>query len=184
MLNERGGIESDVTVTQIDEQTFRMISGTALNSHDMAWLREHLPGDNTVELVDVTASLTCFGIWGPKVREMLATITDADLSTPAMPFLSMRKMALGGFDVELVRVTFVGELGYEIYAPVEDGLNLWRFGIVACGYKAIDSLRAEKGYLYWGSDMTTDQTPYQQACSLPFRKTKNFLERRRCWRQR
>ncbi|HSB92208.1 MAG TPA: FAD-dependent oxidoreductase, partial [Flavitalea sp.] len=183
MLNERGGIESDVTVTQLDEHSFRMISGTALNSHDMAWLNEHLPGDNSVQLTDVTASLTCFGVWGPQVRQMLSPLTDSDLSTPAMPFLSMRKIALAGIDVELVRVTFVGEFGYEIYAPVEHGMRLWEllwnagqpFGIVACGYKAIDSLRAEKGYLYWGSDMTTDQTPYQAGLQFAVSKEKEFL---------
>jgi glycine cleavage system T protein len=186
MLNERGGIESDVTITQIDEQTFRMISGTALNSHDMSWLKEHLPDNDSVELIDVTASLTCFGLWGPQVRELLGDITNADLSTPVMPFLSMRKMSLRGIDVEVVRVTFVGELGYEIYAPVEQGMNLWeilweagqKYGIVACGYKAIDSLRAEKGYLYWGSDMTTDQTPYQAGLQFSVSKEKDFLGKR------
>src|SRR5882672_2040058 len=163
MLNQRGGIESDVTVTQIDANTFRMISGTALHSHDMAWLTDHLPDDGSVELIDITASLTCFGIWGPAAREILSTITKQDLATKAMPFLSMREIHIETFAVQLVRVTFVGELGYEIYAPSENGLALWellwksgqRFDIVACGYKAIDSLRAEKGYLYWGSDMST-----------------------------
>ena len=125
MLNEHGGIESDVTVTQIDADTFRMISGTALHTHDMSWLTDHLPTDGSVELKDVTAAWTCFGLWGPLSREILSTLTTLDLSTAAMPFLTMRETTLGDFPVQLVRVTFVGELGYEIYAPAEKGLALW-----------------------------------------------------------
>lgn len=183
MLNEHGGIESDVTVTQIDDQSFRMISGTALNSHDMSWLRDHLPEDGSVQLTDLTQTLTCFGIWGPKVREMLQPITDIDLSNAAMPFLTMRKGRIDDIEVELVRVTFVGELGYEVYAKVENGLRLWErlwsagrsHGLVACGYKAIDSLRTEKGYLYWGSDISPDQTPLQAGLSFAVSKSKDFL---------
>jgi 4-methylaminobutanoate oxidase (formaldehyde-forming) len=183
MLNERGGIESDVTVTQIDTETFRMISGTALNSHDTAWLKDHLPINGSVVLQDVTGSLACFGVWGPLSREMLSAITNADLSTLTMPFLSMREIDLGGFTVKLVRVTFVGELGYEIYADVKDGLALWEllwsagkgFGMVACGYKAIDALRPEKGYLYWGSDLSTETTPYEAGLGFAVAKGKDFL---------
>ncbi|MBZ5856968.1 GcvT family protein [Flavihumibacter profundi] len=183
MLNEHGGIESDVTVTQVDANTFRMISGTALNSHDTAWLTDHLPSDGSVVLNDVTASLTCFGVWGPSVREMLSKITSADLSNQAMPFLSMREIKLGDYPVQLVRVTFVGELGYEIYADVKHGMALWEliweagkeFGMVACGYKAIDALRAEKGYLYWGSDISTDVTPFEAGLSFAVAKDKDFL---------
>ena len=183
MLNERGGIESDVTITQINDNTFRMISGTSLNSHDMAWLRDHLPDDESVVLTDVTAALTCFGIWGPAARDLLSTLTAQDLSTEAMPFLSMRETTIGDIPVQLVRVTFVGELGYEIYAPVEKGLALWQnlwtagqpFGLVACGYKAIDSLRAEKGYLYWGADMSPDETPFEAGLGFAIAKNKDFL---------
>ena len=100
-----------------------------------------------------------------------------------MPFLSMRETHIENFPVQLVRVTFVGELGYEVYAPVEKGLALWKllwesgqkFGMVACGYKAIDSLRAEKGYLYWGSDISPDETPYEAGLSFAVAKDKDFL---------
>jgi len=183
MLNDRGGIESDVTITQMDATTFRMISGTALHGHDMAWLTDHLPSDGSVVLRDVTASLTCFGLWGPSVREMLSKITQQDLSTKSMPFLTMRNIYIGDFKVQLVRVTFVGEFGYEIYAPVEIGMALWnllwksgqQFAIMACGYKAIDSLRAEKGYLYWGSDISPDETPFEAGLGFAVAKEKDFL---------
>jgi glycine cleavage system aminomethyltransferase T/glycine/D-amino acid oxidase-like deaminating enzyme len=183
MLNARGGIESDVTVAQIQPDEFRMISGTALHGHDMAWLTEHLPEDGSVQLSDLTESLTCFGLWGPSVRNMLTGITPLDLSTQAMPFLTMRETRLGDFPVELVRVTFVGEMGYEIYAPSSMGLELWEFlwktgrniGLRACGYKAIDSLRAEKGYLYWGSDISPDETPYEAGLHFAIAKNKEFM---------
>jgi 4-methylaminobutanoate oxidase (formaldehyde-forming) len=183
MLNEHGGIESDVTITQIDTNTFRMISGTSLNSHDMAWLKDHLPKDGSVVLKDVTASLTCFGIWGPLSREMLSKLTDQDLSTEAMPFLSMRETSIRNINVQLVRVTFVGELGYEIYADVSNGLALWEllwtsgqpYGMISCGYKAIDSLRSEKGYLYWGSDISPDQKPNEAGLNFAVAKNKNFI---------
>lgn len=182
MLDEKGGVESDVTVTQTGENTFRMISGTALNSHDTAWLTDHLPGDGSVILKDVTASLTCFGIWGPQARNMLATLTNVDLSTNSFPFLNMRETSIGNIPVQLVRVTFVGELGYEIYAQAEKGAELWEtlwragqpFGIIACGYKAIDSLRTEKGYLYWGSDVSPDETPYEAGLGFAVAKDKEF----------
>jgi glycine cleavage system aminomethyltransferase T/glycine/D-amino acid oxidase-like deaminating enzyme len=183
MLNQRGGIESDVTVTQIDSDTFRMISGTSLHSHDMSWLTEHLPTDGSVVLRDLTASLTCFGVWGPTVRTMLSAITQQDLSTEAFPYLSMRASTIGNYKVQLVRVTFVGELGYEIYTDAANGLAVWEllwktgqpFGIVACGYKAIDSLRSEKGYLYWGSDISPDETPYEAGLGFAVAKDKTFL---------
>lgn len=182
MLNEKGGVESDVTITQTGDNTFRMISGTSLNSHDMAWLTDHLPADGSVRLKDVTASLTCFGIWGPAARDMMAIVTNADLSTKSFPFLSMRERTINDIPVQLVRVTFVGELGYEIYAPVEKGADLWEilwkagqpFGLVACGYKAIDSLRTEKGYLYWGSDVSPDETPYEAGLGFAIAKDKEF----------
>lgn len=182
MLNEKGGVESDITITQTGENSFRMISGTALNSHDMAWLKDHLPEDGSVILKDVTASLTCFGIWGPATRDMMASITNADLSTKSFPFLSMQETTIGNIPVQLVRVTFVGEFGYEIYAAGDKGAELWEilwkaghpFGIVACGYKAIDSLRTEKGYLYWGSDVSPDETPYESGLGFAIAKDKEF----------
>jgi len=183
MLDERGGIESDVTVTQTGPTTFRMISGTALHSHDMAWLTDHLPADGSVTLKDVTASLTCFGIWGPAARDIIGTLTNVNLSTQSFPFLSMRETTIKGIPVQLVRVTFVGELGYEVYADAARGAELWEilwkagqpFGMKACGYKAIDSLRTEKGYLYWGSDISPDETPFDAGLNFAVAKDKEFL---------
>jgi glycine cleavage system aminomethyltransferase T/glycine/D-amino acid oxidase-like deaminating enzyme len=182
MLNSNGGIECDVTITQTAENTFRMISGTALHTHDWAWLSDHLPEDGSVIIKDVTALLSCFAVWGPVSRDMMAQLTSIDLSTAAMPFLSMREATIHGIPVQLLRVTFVGELGYEIYADVEKGMELWKllwqagqpYGIVACGYKAIDALRIEKGYLYWGADITPEETPYESGLNFAVAKNKIF----------
>ncbi|MGC4037561.1 MAG: FAD-dependent oxidoreductase [Chitinophagaceae bacterium] len=182
MLNEEGGVESDITITQTADTAFRMISGTALNSHDMAWLSDHLPEDGSVFLKDITNSLTCFGIWGPAARDIISTLINIDLSTNAFPFLAMRETSIGSIPVQLVRVTFVGELGYEIYAPAEKGLELWQtlyeagksFGMLVCGYKAIDSLRTEKGYLYWGADVSPDETPLEAGLGFAVAKGKEF----------
>lgn len=182
MLNSRGGIESDITVTQTGNNIFRMISGTSLHTHDWAWLNDHLPDNGSVSIKNVTASLTCFGVWGPMARDMMAQLTDIDLSTVAMPFLSMREAVIKGIPVQLVRVTFVGELGYEVYADAGKGLELWEllwqagqsYGMIACGYKAIDALRAEKGYLYWGADITPEETPFEAGLNFAIAKNKAF----------
>ena len=129
-----------------------------------------------------TVGLRGVGVWGPLTREILSPLTTQDLSTATMPFLTMRETSLAGFPVQLVRVTFVGEFGYEIYTSAENGLALWEllwktgreFGMVACGYKAIDSLRAEKGYLYWGSDISPDETPFEAGLSFAVAKDKEF----------
>jgi glycine cleavage system aminomethyltransferase T/glycine/D-amino acid oxidase-like deaminating enzyme len=186
MLNQHAGIESDVTITQIGNNEFRMISGTALYSHDMAWLTDHLPSDGSVLLEDLTTTLSCFGLWGPLVRDILSPLTNQDLSSKSMPFLSMRETNIGDFKVQLARVSFVGEFGYEIYSPAEKGLVLWELlwksglelGLMSCGYKAIDSLRAEKGYLYWGSDISPDTTPFEAGLHFAIAKDKEFLGRK------
>jgi len=169
MLNARGGIECDVTVTQVDQTTFQIVTGTAFAGHDLAWIRRHAQRDGPVLVRDVTSAWTCFGLWGPRAREILQPITPAPLDSPSFPYLTMRETTVGSAPVRMSRVTFVGELGWELYAPMEYGATLWAelveagdpHGMVRCGYKAIDSLRAEKGYRYWGSDITPDETPYE-----------------------
>jgi 4-methylaminobutanoate oxidase (formaldehyde-forming) len=169
LLNERGGVECDVTVTQLDDDRFLVVTGTAFGGHDIAWIRRHAPRDGTVAVRDVTSAWTCFGLWGPLAREVLQPLTPQPLGSDAFPYLTMRETTVGGAPVRLVRVTFVGELGWEVHAPTEYGAVLWDelvaagepFGMRRCGYRAVDSLRAEKGYRYWGSDVTADESPYE-----------------------
>jgi 4-methylaminobutanoate oxidase (formaldehyde-forming) len=172
-LNDRGGVECDVTVTQVDDSTFQVVTGTAFAGHDLAWLRGRLTPEErargSVVLRDVTSAWTCFGLWGPRARDILAPLTPQALGNDAFGYLSMRESTVAGAPARLVRVTFVGELGWEVYVPTEYGAAVWQalwdagvpHGLVACGYKAIDSLRAEKGYRYWGSDVTPDENPYE-----------------------
>jgi glycine cleavage system aminomethyltransferase T/glycine/D-amino acid oxidase-like deaminating enzyme len=169
MLNSRGGIECDFTVARLAEDRFGIVTGTAFGNHDREWIRRHLPGDGSVRVQDLTSAWACFGIWGPRTRDVLAPLTPQSLATDDFPYMSMREITVGDVPVRALRVTYVGELGWELYCPTEYGLGLWRalweagrpHGLVAGGYRAIDSLRLEKGYRVWGADITPDETPYE-----------------------
>ena len=169
MLNPRGGIECDFTVTRLAEERFRIVTGTAFGQHDSAWIRAHAPDDGSVLVEDVTSRFACLGLWGPAARELLQPFTDADLGNEAFPYMRARQLSIGAVPCLAVRVTYVGELGWELYCPTEFGRRLWdtlweagrEHGLVAGGYKAIDSLRLEKGYRVWGADITPDETPYE-----------------------
>ena len=169
MLNRRGGIECDFTVARLGEERFSIVTGTAFGNHDREWIRRNAPTDGSVTIADVTAAWACFGIWGPKAREILQPLTPDDLSNEAFPYMNVREITIGHVPVRALRVTYVGELGWEIYCPTEYGLGLWRtlweagepHGLVAGGYRAIDSMRLEKGYRVWGADITPDETPYE-----------------------
>jgi 4-methylaminobutanoate oxidase (formaldehyde-forming) len=169
MLNTRGGIECDFTVTRLEEELFQIVTGTAFGNHDLAWMRRHAPEDGSVRLADVTARWSCFALWGPRARQILAQLTPDDLTTAGFPYMSARSITVGDVPVRAMRVTFVGELGWELYCPSEYGAGLWRtlweagqaYGLVAGGYRAIDTLRLEKGYRVWAADITPDETPYE-----------------------
>jgi glycine cleavage system T protein len=171
MLNRRGGIECDFTVTRLDEDRFGIVTGTAFGNHDLAWIRSHLPADGAtrVRLADVTSQWACFALWGPNARALLSDCTTADLGGAAFPYMSCREIEVGDVPVRALRVTYVGELGWELYCPAEFGAALWStlwsagegHGLVAGGYRAIDSLRLEKGYRVWGADITPDEHPFQ-----------------------
>lgn len=168
-LNKRGGIECDFTVTRLAEDRFLIITGTAFGQHDLSWMSLNMPEDGSVVIEDVSSFYACIGLWGPKARNILQKVTNADLSNDAFPYMTAKKMTVGKVPVWALRVTYVGELGWEFYCPMEYGLRLWDTlweagqpeGIVAGGYKAIDSLRLEKAYRYWSGEITPDYTPYE-----------------------
>jgi 4-methylaminobutanoate oxidase (formaldehyde-forming) len=180
MLNAKGGIECDFTVTRLAEDRFRIVTGTAFGRHDLAWIRQHAPDDGSVTVDDVTSKYACLGLWGPASREILAPLT-----TDPLEFAYMRaaELAVGFVPCLALRVTYVGELGWELYCPSEFGLALWdtiwaagrEHGLVAGGYKAIDSLRLEKGYRVWGADITADDTPYEAGLGFAVKLDKDFL---------
>ena len=126
MLNRRGGIECDFTVARLAEELFSIVTGTAFGNHDREWIRKHLPEDGAVQVRDVTSAWSCFGIWGPRARDVLAPLTPQDLSNEAFPYMSVREITIGNVPVRALRVTYVGELGWELYCPTEYGLGLWR----------------------------------------------------------
>jgi glycine cleavage system aminomethyltransferase T len=169
MLNRRGGIECDFTVTRLAGDRFLIVTGTAFGNHDLGWIRRHAPDDGTVRIRDVTSATACFGLWGPRAREVLQPLTTDDLSNAAFPYLTAREITIGDAPVLALRVTYVGELGWELYPPAEFGRALWRrlwesgreHGLVAGGYRAIDALRLEKGYRVWSADITPEETPYE-----------------------
>jgi len=170
MLNPRGGIECDFTVMRLDAERFRIVTGTAFGQHDGAWIRQHAPEDGSVHVTDVTSAYACLGLWGPTSRMILQLLTDADLSNEAFPYMTAQELAVGRVPCLAVRVTYVGELGWELYCPTEFGARLWdelwsaghdHYPLVYGGYKAIDSLRLEKGYRVWGADISPDDTPFE-----------------------
>jgi 4-methylaminobutanoate oxidase (formaldehyde-forming) len=166
MLNDRGGIECDFTVTRVQEELFSIVTGTAFGNHDLSWIRRHAPQDGSVRCTDVTSRWSCFALWGPRAPEILAPLTAEPLD---FSYMQMRELAVGDVPVRALRVTFVGERGWELYCPSEYGAGLWRtlwqagrkHGLTAGGYKAIDSMRLEKGYRVWAADITADENPFE-----------------------
>jgi len=185
MLNARGGIECDFTVTRVAEDRFRIVTGTAFGRHDLAWIASHAPGDGSVDVDDVTSRFACLGIWGPNARAILQPLTATDLATEAFPYMRARQLAIGPVPCLALRVTYVGELGWELYCPAEYGLALWDtiwaggrdHGLVAGGYRAIDSCRLEKGYRVWGTDITPEDTPFEAGLGFAVKLDKKFLGR-------
>jgi glycine cleavage system aminomethyltransferase T/glycine/D-amino acid oxidase-like deaminating enzyme len=180
MLNRRGGIECDFTVTRVAEETFQIVTGTAFGNHDAAWIRRHLPHDGSVTLSDVTSRWACFALWGPRARDILAPLTPDPLD---FGYMRMREITVGDVPVRALRVTFVGEMGWEMYCPTEYGAGLWRalweagrpHGLMAGGYRAIDALRLEKGYRVWAADITPDETPLEAGLDFCVREDRSFV---------
>ena len=186
MLNRRGGIEADLTVTRLAPALFRLVTGTGSGSRDLAWIRKHR-GNTDAVIRDATSSLACFGIWGPRARDVLAAICDEDLSNEAFPYMTAREMDVAEAPCLAARVTYVGELGWELYPPTEFAARLWDAlleagepqGLVPAGYRAIDSLRLEKGYRSWGADITPDDSPLEAGLgfAVAFDKEADFIGR-------
>jgi glycine cleavage system aminomethyltransferase T/glycine/D-amino acid oxidase-like deaminating enzyme len=180
MLNRRGGIECDFTVTRVAEETFQIVTGTAFGSHDAGWIRRHLPHDGSATLSDVTSRWACFALWGPRARQILTPLTSDPLD---FGYMRMRELAVGDVPVRALRVTFSGEMGWELYCPTEYGAGLWRtlweagrpHDLVAGGYRAIDSLRLEKGYRVWAADITPDDTPIEAGLAFCLRRDRSFV---------
>ena len=185
-LNRRGGIVSDVTVTRLEEERFRVVTGAGAIDSDLGWLRlTRRPEDGAVEIRDETDELAVLGIWGPEARTVLQSVTEDDVSAEALPFRRARPISIGGAQVLAQRITYVGELGFELYVERDWAVQVWdrlmdagkASGIAAGGYRVLDSLRLEKGYRYFGTDLTAGDDPLEAALDFCIAWDKDFTGR-------
>ncbi len=187
MLNSRGGIECDLTIARLAEDRFYIVTGTGFRTHDFAWIRQNTPAGLDATLTDVTEDYGTLSLMGPRARDVLAAVTDADVSNSAFPFGAAREIAVAGRPVRALRVTYVGELGWELHMPIADTGVVFdalmeagkAHGIVPAGYRAIESLRLEKGYRAWGSDITPNDSPFEAGLgwAVKLKSEKPFLGR-------
>jgi len=183
MLGHDGGVRSDLTVARLGEHLFQVGANGPL---DEDWLRQHLPADGSVQVRDVTAGTCCIGLWGPQARALIQPLTRTDFSHAALKYFRATDAYLGEVPVTAMRLSYVGELGWEIYTSADLGLKLWdtlwaagqEHGVVAAGRSAFNSLRLEKGYRSWGTDMTTEHDPYEAGLGFAVRMDKgDFIGR-------
>ena len=166
LLNTRGGIECDLTVARLAEDHFYIVTGTGFRTHDFGWIADHLPAHGTT-LTDVTEDWGTLSLMGPRSRDILKKVTEADVSNTTLPFGSARQITIAGTPVRALRVTYVGELGWELHVPIAALATAYDALIAAdpqlkpVGYRALESLRLEKGYRAWSSDITPNDTPFE-----------------------
>jgi glycine cleavage system T protein len=188
LLNTRGGIEADLTVARLSDETYYIVTGTGFRTHDLGWIEDHIPDGLDVTLTDVTEDFGTLSLMGPKARDVLAAVTDADVSNEAFPFGHVREISIAGHPVRALRVTYVGELGWELHVPIAATGEIFDAlmragepsGIRPIGYRALEALRLEKGYRAWGSDITPNDTPVEAGLgwAVKLRKNTDFLGRR------
>ncbi|HEX6130727.1 MAG TPA: FAD-dependent oxidoreductase [Actinomycetota bacterium] len=182
-LTSRGGIRLDLTVIRRGEALFRVVTGGGSGQHDLAWLRRQVRGGEDVRITERTGSLFALGLWGPRARDVLAAVTDADVSDEAFPYMTAAYVNVGEVaPVWAQRISYAGELGWELYGQFAMGRRAWdllweagrEHGIVAAGGGAFDSLRLEKGYRLWGQDIDTERDPLSAGLGFAVRWDKDF----------
>lgn len=188
LLNTRGGIEADLTVARIADEKFYIVTGTGFRTHDFGWIADHIPGGLDCTLTDVTEEWGTLSLMGPKARDVLSAVTSADVSSPAFPFGHAREIEIAGVTIRALRVTYVGELGWELHIPIAALGEVYDALMAAgkdrqirpIGYRALESLRLEKGYRAWSSDITPNDTPFEAGLgwAVKLRKNTDFLGRR------
>jgi 4-methylaminobutanoate oxidase (formaldehyde-forming) len=187
MLNAKGGIECDLTVARLTADKYYIITGTGFATHDADWITRNIPPGIDAHLVDVTSAYATLSLMGPSARAVLQQLTQSDISNAAFPFATARQIHVAGAPVLALRVTYVGELGWELHIPTEFALTVYdaimhagqSHNIANCGYRAIETLRLEKFYRAWGSDIGPDHTPIEAglAWAVKLRTPTPFLGR-------
>ena len=193
-LNERGGIEADLTVTRLAEDAFLVVTAAAAQTRDLAWLRRHIPDAAHCTVTDITSGLPMLGLMGPRSRDILAAVSPDDFSNEAFPFGTSSEVEIGYAKVRASRITYVGELGWELYVPAEFAAHvleaLWEagadHGLAFAGYHAMNALRMEKGYRSWGHDIGEEDTPVDAGLGfvVAWDKPGGFIGREALLRQR
>ena len=186
VLNDRGGIVCDLTVTRMANDRFIVMTSTGYGYHDLKWLRDHMPDDGSVSVEDVSNELGCLCLWGPKAREIVTAVSNDDYSNDGFPYRGARHVTIGETPVLAIRLSYVGELGWELYVPWDRGADLWDAlweagrpqGMIAAGTAAFTSMRIEKGYRLWGTDIHTEYNPYEAGLGFAVRLNKgDFIGR-------
>jgi 4-methylaminobutanoate oxidase (formaldehyde-forming) len=187
LLNTRGGIEADLTVARLAEDSFYIVTGTGFRTHDFGWIEDHIPAGLDAKLSDVTEDFGTLSLMGPDARKVLEAVTYADVSNAGFPFGHVREISIAGHAVRALRVTYVGELGWELHVPIAATGEVFDalmtagapFDIRPVGYRSMESLRLEKGYRAWSSDITPNDTPFEAGLgwAVKLRKNTDFLGR-------
>ena len=182
MLTPGGGIRCDLTVTRHDEDVFMVVTGGGSGMHDLAWLRGQVRDGEQVRIFDASSRSFVLGLFGPRARDILEIVTSDDVSSAGMPYVTGRSIEIGEVPVFAQRISYVGELGWELYGPFDMGGRVWdllwevgrEHGLVAAGLGAFDSLRLEKGYRLWGQDIGTEYDPLSAGLGFAVRWEKDF----------
>ena len=169
LCNDRGGIECDLTITRTAADSWYVVTGAAFGAHDMGWIRSNSPDDGSVIVRDLTSARAVINLCGPKSRLVLQAACEDDVSNESFPYATAREITIGSAPVLALRIGYTGELGWELHIPTEYAAHVYetlraageQHGIVDVGYRAIDTMRMEKGYLYWSTDITPDTTPWE-----------------------
>jgi 4-methylaminobutanoate oxidase (formaldehyde-forming) len=185
LFNDRGGFESDLTVVRTGEREYFIITGSSQTVRDFDWITRNVRAGERAELVDVTNGYSILGVMGPNSRALLSRVTDTDLANPAFPFLSSKVISIGHATVRAVRITYVGELGWELHVPMDQAALVYDtlmaagkdLGVTNAGHYAINSLRLEKGYRAWGAELSPDDTPIEAGLGFAIDWNKPFLGR-------
>ncbi len=193
-LNERGGIEADLTMTRLAEDRFLVVTGAVPQTRDMAWLKRHTPDDASCIAFDITSGLPMIAVMGPKSRALLEKLSGADLSNAAFPFGTSQEIEIGYARVRASRITYVGELGWELYVPAEFAAHVFEtlqtagteFGLTPAGMHTMNNCRMEKAYRHWGHDISDEETPIEAGLgfALAWDKPGGFIGREALLKQR
>jgi glycine cleavage system aminomethyltransferase T len=186
LLDERGGFKSDLTIMRLGAHWFRVVTGGSTGMTEKKWISDHLPEDGSAQLSDLTSAWTTFGLWGPRARDVLSACSDDDVSNAGFPFGTCRTIELAGVRVLASRISYVGELGWELYVPIEQGAKVWDalwrvgqdHGLTAVGIGVYATTgRLEKAYRALGNELTAEYTIVEAGMARPSVKKENFIGR-------